>query len=149
MNKLFNFIAWLSIISALGIVGLVIFWMLYPYKPIMFKDNTFPVFVKTVKQGSFAYYTTNYCKYMKIPALVTREFANDLIFVTPTTVSNREMGCHTINIAVLIPAELPPGVYVMRQRYEYEVNPIRKITIIKDTESFKVVEATPISNKVN
>lgn len=147
MIKLFNFVAWLTICTSLAIIALFIFWILWPYNPIVFKDAVFPISQKTINAGQVIHYSTDYCKNMDIAAIVTREFRNDLIFVTPSTISNRQLGCHVVNIAVFIPAELPPGTYIMRQRYEYSVNPIRKIIIVRDTEPFTVINATESAEK--
>lgn len=140
--RLFHIISLLSIVMGAVLIVLVTAWQLWPYQPIVYKDAVFPISHKTVHAGSMVHYTVNYCKNMDIPAEVTREFINELIFVTPTTISNRPVGCHSIEISVLVPSELPTGHYLMRQHYTYQVNPIRTITITKDTEAFFVMNAT-------
>jgi len=139
MNKLFLIVAWVSILCAIGGFLLFIFWSVYPYKTVVFLDTVFPVQNKTVTAGTDVLYTSRYCKYMNLPALVTRTFKDELVFVTPSTVTNRPMGCNSITVIVTVPKELPAGKYVMQQVYQIQVNPVRTITITKDTESFTVV----------
>jgi hypothetical protein len=135
-----NIFSYLALIF-FAIVGFVyLFWSFYPYKTIEFTDKVFPISNKIVKRGEAIRYTANYCKCIDKEALVTREFRNELIFVAPSTINNRPSGCHSLVIQTIIPEELPTGKFTMRMTYQYQVNPIRTITIIQDTEEFEVVE---------
>ena len=125
-----------------AVVVVVIYWLTYPYNPLVFNDFEFPIINKVIHQGDMIYYRSNYCKYMNLPALVTRTFANDILYVTPSTVTNRPMGCNVITIGVSVPHELPIGSYQIKMRYDFRVNPIRTITILENTEEFEVLEAT-------
>ena len=138
--KTLNYISYIVLLIAFGVLILIGYWLLYPYKIVEFKDTVFPVMNKVVKRGQLVTYTSNYCKYMDKPAIVTRTFKNELIFLSPSTITNRPLGCNTIVVSVLVPSELPVGKYFMEQVYQFEVNPLRKITIIENTEEFEVVE---------
>ena len=118
----------------------IFFWLYYPYKTVVFQDSVFTVITKTVKRSSHLSYISNYCKYINKPALVTRTFTNELLFSTPTMVTNRSMGCNTITVSIEVPQELPVGTYHLANTYLFEVNPVRKIIISENTEEFKVVE---------
>jgi|WetSurMetagenome_2_1015567.scaffolds.fasta_scaffold54131_4 hypothetical protein len=124
-------------------ICLVTFWMTYPYKVITFNRNEFIITTPVVHQGGFVHYMNDYCKFMDLPAKVTRSFIDHIIFVTPVTAVNRPLGCHNFDIAVLIPTELPIGHYQMEMTYQYQVNPVRIITLKALTEEFEIVEATP------
>ena len=125
---------------SLLIFGLVLFWLFYPYKILVFNTPVFSVVTKTVKQGGTLKYISNYCKYVDMTARVNRVFVNDILYSTPEMTSSRETGCHIITIAVSIPRELPVGTYHLENLYEYQVNPIRKIIIEEHTENFTVTE---------
>ena len=127
-------------VVAMALILLVIFWLVYPYKTVEFKDKVFPVINKIVKRGKLVNYTANYCKYGDFTAIVTRTFRNGLIYVMPSTITNRPQGCHTMTVSVLIPLEIPIGTFIMEQVYKIQVNPIRSVTIIQNTEPFEVVE---------
>jgi len=138
--KIFYYMSVLTLIMGFLMIGLVAYWMLYPYKPVVFNDPEFPIINNIVKQGQMLIYTSNYCKYMNIPAQVTRTFANEILYVTPSTITNRPMGCNIIHISVLVPQELPIGTYQLQQTYVFQVNPIRQITITEKTEEFQVIQ---------
>jgi hypothetical protein len=140
MNKLIYFFAWCGITMGIILCLMLTFWMVYPYNPIVFNEAEFPVAAKQIKQGDMLFYTTDYCKYTTLPARVTRSFINSIIYVTPTTITNRPTGCHVIVIGTLVPKELPLGMYYAEMSYQYQVNPIRTITIKVKTEEFEVIQ---------
>ena len=139
-NRLLNLVSCLSLLFALAFGIIIFYWVVYPYKPMVFKAKVFPISNKIVKIGMTLSYVSDYCKNIDLPAMVTREFRNELIFVTPSTITNRPTGCHKILIGVLIPPELPAGKYIMAQTYTYQVNPIRTITVRENTEEFEVIK---------
>lgn len=124
-------------------ICLVVYWIVYPYKTVVFNKEEFEITTPVVKQGGFVHYLNDYCKFIDLPAKVTRSFINGLIYVSPSTIVNRPKGCNSFDIAVKIPEELPPGKYQMEMSYQYQINPVRVITIKHNTEEFEVREATP------
>lgn len=121
---------------------IIIFWSVYPYKVLEFKDNKFPVIIKTVEQGRDLQYISRYCKYMDLPATVTGTYANGIIYTVPTVNTNREAGCHSIIVQITIPLELPVGKIHFERVYQFRVNPIRTISITHRTEDFTIIEST-------
>ena len=140
IRTILNTISFIILFTAFILVCLVFYWLVYPYKVIEIKDPIFPVMNKVVKQGTILIFTSNNCKYMNIIAKTSRIFVDDLMHYVPQTTSNVRKGCGKINISVIVPETLPSGKYHLQNIYEYKVNPIRTITIIKDTEEFLVVE---------
>ena len=140
MNKLFICLSWLTIFSAIIGIAVVTYWLIYPYQLLTFNDAVFPVVNKTVKSGGTLRYVSDYCKYTDASATVTRSFVNEIIFVTPTTITNRPTGCAVITVEIALPKELPIGTYHLSNTYTYEINPLRTVVIKEDTEEFKVVE---------
>jgi hypothetical protein len=138
--KIINIISYIAILLGILTILTVTYWLTYPYEPLVFQDEKFPVINKIIKRGEMVVYTSNYCKYADLPALVTRTFKNELIFLTPTSITNRPIGCNSITIAVTIPKELPSGIFRLENTYEFQVNPIRKIIVLEDTEDFQVVD---------
>ena len=140
MNKFFYYISYITILSALFLIGLVLFWMVYPYRILEFQDAKFPVLSKKVVQGGSLNYYAAYCKYANIPSLLTRSFTNGILYTMPSMTTNNPTGCHKVMAIVAIPKELPVGTYQMKLLYEYDPNPIRHITIEMYTEKFEVIE---------
>lgn len=142
INRAFFILSIFAIGMGIITVLTVLFWLLYPYNPIVFNDSVFPILNKTVKAGGRLSYTSDYCKYTNLTAVVSRTFVNGLIFITPPSITKRPSGCHMISVEVPIPHELPPGKYHLENIYSYQVNPIRTVTVFQNTEEFEVVEAS-------
>lgn len=140
MRNLFHWFAFVGYTLTFILLVVIIYWMLFPYKTLVFSDAQFPVQNKVIKQGGTLYYISNYCKYTDLSATLTRNFTDGVVFSTPNETTNRESGCHTITVAVAIPKELPAGNYFLHNRYVYQVNPIREIVIEHDTERFVITE---------
>lgn len=136
--KIFNYISYLVLLIAFGVTLLIIYWLIYPYRLLVFNDPSFPVQTKTVKQGGVLSYTSDYCKYTNNPASVSRVFQDQIIFSVPSQITNRPNGCNVITVGVPVPFELPPGQYILRNVYQYQPNPLRTITIMENTETFTV-----------
>lgn len=120
------------------IVVYIIILLVYPYKTIEFKNDPFPVLTKEVKQGENLEFIAQYCKYTNTYAIINRSFVNDLIFTTSPIKAYRPKGCHTVNIIVEIPKELPKGTYHLVNRYEYQVNFLRTESVESETQEFTV-----------
>lgn len=140
VRKICNALSYLSILSAIVALLVYFYWSFFPYKVLVFQDAKFPVVNPVVKKGTSLKYVSNYCKYMGLPALVTRTFNNQLIFSIPTIITNQPTGCHKITVQIDIPHELPAGEFHLVNTYQFEVNPIRKIIITEKTENFTVTE---------
>ena len=144
LKRMLNTISFISVVSAILLILLVIYWLIYPYKTVKFSYPKFPVLNKnrTIKRGDNLFYQVDYCKYVDLPSLVTKAFSNDIVFFVPETTGNSPTGCHSVNIQMQVPADLPMGDFHVMLTYTYQVNPIRSVTVRQETEEFKVVEST-------
>jgi hypothetical protein len=140
LRKILLLISSVSLFMAFIALCLFFFWLIYPYKPLVFKTEKFKVQNPIVRQGDNLLYTSDYCKYSPNTYLVSRTFENSLVFSTPAFISNRPLGCKKITVGVLVPPELPPGKYILINKYQTELNPIRTLTIEQRTEEFTVIE---------
>ena len=140
MNKILLFCIWTVLISALGIVLLVSYWMLYPYKTVTFKQP-FVVLNSPVKIGDNLLMLVNYCKYTTEIPTVTSHFVDGIAFDVPEkSVVAKKVGCGEMVISEPIPEHLPPGDYVLQRVYKYHPNPIRDIQVVTETGSFIVIK---------
>ena len=118
------------------IVGLFI----YPYKLVKFNDDKFPVLTPIVRAGEELQFQVDFYRYTKLPTKVSRQLINDYVYYyTEITASNPQGHIDKIG-TVTIPSNIEPGVYFLRNIYKYEVNFLRTITIVKDTEKFEVIK---------
>lgn len=142
MNRTFYILSWIVITSAIGLMLLVSYWYFFPYNIITFKTDKFIIVNKEVKQNEYLVYNSQYCKNLPLVSSTSRSFVNGIIYTTPSTMTDRETGCHKIKVQVHVPPELPPGVYYLVVIYQYKVNPVRTITVKRITEKFTVIEST-------
>jgi hypothetical protein len=142
MNKLFQIVAWLTILGALGLMGLLAYWLLFPYKLVTFDRETYPIMNenKTVKQGGLLTYHADYCKYTTLAPKIYRTYEDGLVFVVPEVATSRESGCHEIDVNIIVPRSLPVGVYKLQTIYVYKVNPVREVSLTVNTDKFTVVK---------
>ena len=121
-------------------VLLVLFWVLFPYKPLSINNHPYPVITKEVKKGDALLFKMDYCKYTDKKATVTRRFIDSLLYVMPDITAVNEMGCRRQLVSEEIPQNLPAGEYIMDFYYTYKVNPIREVTVHAHTQKFQVIE---------
>lgn len=130
-----------SLIILFLIFGLMLYagyLLLYPFNPIDIK-NPRRVINPEVKQGELLFFETEYCKYTSVPAEVSRQFVDGVIYYTEPYTSDVPIGCHTIAPSIQIPENLPPGEYSLRITTSYKVNPLRTIMRTGETENFLVL----------
>lgn len=143
MKTFLNWMSFVSVLLALGVTILILFWEFWPYKTLEFKQDKFPIINKTIHAGDLLFYSVDYCKYTDLPALVARHIVNGYDYTMTPTVTDRPVGCHSVIISFILPKETPPGKgYHADMIYQYQVNPLRTILIKHSTENFEVLEAT-------
>lgn len=137
-QKIAIFISWVTLILAVGIIGVVIYWLNYPYKTLELLNQPFEVLTPTVKPGDMMVYHVDYCKYTELPAFVNRSFVDGIKFTELLTLSSNPSGCHELFATLLVP-NIPPSTYYIKTVYQYKVNPIRTITIEATSSAFQVI----------
>lgn len=133
------FTGMISILAAFIILVLGTYWLLYPYKIIEVKKIPATVITKTVKVGDMLSYEVDYCKYKQIPAEVTIEWVDDIMWTEPSFITNNPSGCFQSHPNHKVPV-LPAGAYHMHVIYKYQPNPIRTMYYEYDTESFQIIK---------
>lgn len=122
----------------LAFVCLMTFWLVYPYKTLEIKRAE--VITPIVAQNDHVHYKLDYCKYNSKPATVHKSFVDGIVYRLPAKVSNVPEGCREgATVAVEIPHSLPPGQYKIQSITTYQVNPIRRIDVFYETDTFHVV----------
>lgn len=141
MKKWLYFITWVTFGAAFALMFTIFLWIIWPYHLVDFKADKFPVSPKVVQSGKSITYTVDYCKYTNITATVSRSFADGIIFPLQVQTTDRPKGCHVGNISIMVPRTLEPGEYFLIIQYRWKVNPLREISITKNTESFTVTNS--------
>jgi hypothetical protein len=141
MNKLFGVISWLTIISALFLMSLIIYWLFCPYEPITLLNQPYKVVNKAVNPGDHVRFYFEYCKKHSISGDLTISFIDGFIYNTPTVKSNIPTGCHKLLYDVYVPKAIPVGNYKIKALLNYQVNPIKSIDIQTSTDNFTVISS--------
>lgn len=148
INKLAMYGSFLTLFIAFIFLVTVFYWLLWPYHPADFNGVFVPV--KNIKAGELLTYQIDYCKYQNLPSEITRSFVDGIIFTTTTVITNNPLGCRSTYPTIIVPKELPSGVYAIRSVWTYHVNPIRDVTYTLTSNSFMVTnESTPSNDKRN
>lgn len=124
--KLFKYISYFTLIIAFIFIGIVFYWLLYPYKTI--KINSANLQQDTYNVGDTLVYNLDFCRYTKVDTHINRRFVDGLVFAMPDATVNNPIGCYMLPIGIQIPQTLPSGVYLLEVKFTYHVNPIREIT---------------------
>lgn len=136
VTKLINFISYATLALAFGMITTLFYWSVYPYKPIVISITAINT---TVKAGDSLFYQADYCKYMQLPATVSRSFVDGIIFSTASIVADNPVGCRTSKMVIEVPKGLISGEYTLKIIYSYQVNPIRHVDVVTVTNPFTVV----------
>lgn len=127
------------ILLAVTTVGVLAFAFLYLW-PVKVADYNTPykVHPKTVEAGDTIFYTADFCKYLNIPAAVTRSLVDGVVISLPESKINLDTGCKKTDIPVVIPLNSPPGVYHIDLTLVYKINFLKDVTYKLKTNEFTV-----------
>ena len=124
----------------LSLYLLVTFWLFWPYEPIVIHD------IKIMNPGNVVYlgedlvYETDYTKETSYPVVrVTRQIVDGVVVVLgPGKKSRLPVGSHKVRVHVKIPENGCVGTYHFHLTAEYQVNPIRTVTVTFVTKPFEI-----------
>ena len=142
MKIIIKTIIWYMFVCGFIFYGSVVgFWLFYPYEPIIID---IPIKImnldKQVKAGELLIYKIKYIKKMDISGNLTRKLVNSYKMDLADSVANAPIGSDCDQIKILVPKFADPGKYYLWWSCEYQVNPIRKITVTAVSEKFEVVK---------
>jgi hypothetical protein len=119
-------------------IGLIAFWLFYPYKVLVLKNNPAPVLADSVEAGQMVVYFSDFCRYTNLPAIVTRQFIDGVVYTTPSENVTDIARCDRRIVSVRVPPTLMPDKYHIKVIVQIKVNPIRTMTYEFLTEEFNV-----------
>lgn len=139
--KALQYLSWITIASALSLVFIIIYWLIYPYNPATFNKLPHKVDKKIVQGGDFIILNIDVCKNMDVVPEISRVFVDGVIYQIPTyTTTNDEKGCRVRRVQIYVPKGLPPSTYKISSTFRFRVNPIRIIEMYTDSEKFEVFQ---------
>lgn len=126
------------IFGTMALILYVTFLMLYPYKTIEFKE--FAITTPVVRAGENFTNRGHHIKYTDKPCLITWQLlSKDFSYYYPTFYSNVPPGEMKMTVKKEVPLFTPPGEYIIRNIPVYRMNPLREVTVTKDSNSFKII----------
>lgn len=141
MRRLLYYLSWLTLITSTLFIGLLGYWLLYPYKVIEYKNLPHKVDKSVYKPGEQIILNVDFCRYLPIVPTINRSFTDGIIYNLHGSVSpTNEVGCFERKVIINVPSTLPSGEYHITSNYRFKVNPIRTIEITTVTENFKVIK---------
>lgn len=139
MKNIFRYLSWLTLLLAFGLILLIGYWEVYPYKVIDF-ETPFNILTPEVKQGGYLQYEVKFCKYTSLNPYVVKYFVDAIIYAVPNIPATyKQIGCGTRTVQMYVPKALPVGQYKVQGIYTYKVNPLREIKVYTETELFTVI----------
>lgn len=139
--KALQYLSWITIASALSLVFIIIYWLIYPYNPATFNKLPHKVDKKIVQGGDFIILNIDVCKNMDVVPEISRVFVDGVIYQIQTyTTTNDEKGCRVRRVQIYVPKGLPPSTYKISSTFRFRVNPIRIIEMYTDSEKFEVFQ---------
>ena len=136
MNRLFRLVSWATILSGLALCLYVGYLLTYPFKV---SESKFSIVSPVVKPGGNLILKVDYCKWVDIPATVTRQLNDGVIIELPPAITNLPMGCYKNTIRyVPIPTGVPEGKYTYQTTLEYRISILRTVRTTTPSPEFHV-----------
>jgi len=114
------------------------FLLLWPVKTIEILNAPSPVLNGEVTAGDVVHVYVKYCKYVDKPATIERALVDTIVIYYEPIINRLPKGCGELTLAVKIPEYALSGIYSIRSSITHQVNPIRKETVIYETQKFHV-----------
>jgi hypothetical protein len=131
-----------AIVASILLLLAILFSLLYPFKTSDLTNLKVVTLKNSLRNGHLATVSFDYCKYTSSPA----DFSVELVPMIPGEMSlvyqlqsgkvNSPKGCHKTIKRLTIPCEVPDGDYKIRLTLVYEINPIRTIARVFETDNF-------------
>lgn len=138
MKKLIKLIPSIIISTAIGLILLLTYWAIYPYKPLELSNVTLDR--TEVNRGEHIHISADYCKNVNLPADLYISFIDGLVYNPQPQVLDLESGCHHTVLSIYIPKALPTGKYQLKGVFRYQVNPIRTIDVNHLSGEFNILK---------
>lgn len=140
MNRTLLFLSWCTLLSALGIVLLIMFWLFYPYHVIDFKYDKLPILNKRITNGDTLLWQGDHVHYTDgVPVKVSRQIiCNTLTNLPDSSYISKRGHFQSVNSSVIIPNGLEGECHI-KIVSQWAINPLRTIIIEKETENFTII----------
>jgi hypothetical protein len=147
LQRMANVGSLLLVLSSVFIVAYLIYDAYCPWTVIRFNDDKIPI------AWEYAHCNTTYTfesgdvvplrfrgeKFTDDTPTIYRRIVNDIVRTLPDSINPKDVGKFDfVSFGYVIPNEVPSGTYFFEMQYVYDINVLRKVTIKKRSESFRV-----------
>ncbi len=139
-NRLFNTLFSITFVIIIYFLTYVMYLLFYPFKTIDVLNDPMPVLTPVVKSGESVTYMVDYCRFVGGPGRIYRTITGPSNVPIPPVDSVTKVGCRKTKVSVIVPKGIPVGKYTIHIVHEFQVNPLRKVTGVQDTQEFTVIE---------
>lgn len=139
MKTIFNYIAWIVLISLFFLLAYNFYQQFYPYKTLVINSATTKT--ESIKAGELFVYTVDYCKYTDKPAIVYRTFHSvdeKHIIPFPSVATITVTGCNIADIPLQTFPTIPPGEYYLLVDAKFQINERREVDVVFRTNTFQI-----------
>lgn len=147
LEKIFNCLRWVILAALFGFIFLIGYWYFKPYTPIKFNypDERNVALIrnenKEVKSGGYLSILLDFCKYTEEIPQVSTWFVDGLLYQSAETpASQKDTGCQKLDLQLYVSKGLPLGELSVQRIYHYQVNPIRRVDVVIQTEKFTIIK---------
>lgn len=158
-RKMLKFLLVLMSLLAIMVLtfGVILaYFTFYPYKTIEIFNQPVPVLNDIpVRAGEVVFYKTQFCKYTNVFATISRHLTGSngltitqgsqrsdlpatLVGDDPAYPCSKTNPLTRISGSFIVPENIPAGIYHLKVIAEYQVNPLRKLPYIFETQEFKI-----------
>ena len=128
------------VVASIGM--LMCFWLFWPEHP----ETVKYIHVKNNQvAGSTLIYTIDLCKHTDLTPTLVRGISSvgepHFAIPYPAVSGAIKQGCETTHVSMALPANTPPGKYVLRDVADFKVNPLRHIYVTTTSNVFTIVSA--------
>ena len=142
MSKFWVILSRITYASALSLMLVTLFWLIYPYR-IIDVESPLPTSSNVVNREQVLVSTMTYTKYTDLrPTNVTKSIIcedGNLVTLAAGNGNGLPQGTRTLEVETVVPAKTSKSICAVHWRVEFKPNPIRVITVWFQTEPFVVI----------
>lgn len=138
-SKYFGLVLNFLLAATIIVIGIILYWGLYPYKVVEYKVDYFEMQKNVYYTGEQLTYRTSFCKFGNYSAITTRILKDGVSYLFPAQNSTSLEGCYDfISSSTEVP-NVPSGTYTFEMTVTYQVNPIRSVSYTKESKPFEII----------
>lgn len=136
--KMLNIISYITVLITLSFLLTCGYWLFYPYKTVVAKNNPYPLLKKELKPGDPIGYHSSTCRLVDADVILQPTIVGEgvLINLPQFKYAIKKECIERDNLSNIIPSYLPHGTYKLTLTSYIKVNPIRTIEATFETEEF-------------